>query len=203
MVPLSPSRYIDRTGNGNLSTSDVWLANGTNIQVVATPSNYFFFGRWQGQTNGCTIASNRITVVMNSGRAIAAVFSPYLATNNVPKWWLAQFGLTNFYSDATNDIDRDSFFTWQEYIAGSDPTNPLSFFCLTGLGPGTQGIVLRWPSISSRFYSVSCSTDALQSTSAYVGIPGASNLPATPAENSYTDTMQRVRPCFFRIHVRE
>ena len=62
--------------NGGLSTNDCWLAAGTNLQVTATPSNYWHFLIWSGDTNGCTAAGNKITVVMNSPRIIQAIFAP-------------------------------------------------------------------------------------------------------------------------------
>ncbi len=64
---------------------------------------------------------------------IAAEFAPDLAANNTPKWWLAQADpdwTNDFNAAATNDMDRDGLFTWQEYITGTDPTNHASAFRL-------------------------------------------------------------------------
>lgn len=44
--------HVDKTGMGAVSTNDVRLASGTNVQVTATPAGSFTFGGWQGQTNG-------------------------------------------------------------------------------------------------------------------------------------------------------
>ena len=142
---------------------------------------------------------------MTRPRIITAVFAADLASNNVPKWWLADYGLTNFNADTTNDIDRDGFFTWQEWIAGTDPTSPLSFFRFTGAGgnQGTSGLVIRWPSLSNRFYSLSRSTNLFDGLNAFVPIPGASNMPGTPQENSFTVTVDGIGPRYYNVGVRE
>jgi len=194
--------HVDTAGNGSVSTNDAWLALGTNVQVTATAAVYFAFGSWQGQTNGCTISSNIITVVMSAPRTVTAVFAAQLATNNVPKWWLAQYGLTNFDADALRDVDHDGLLTWQEWVAGCDPTNINSVFRFTNfVAAASQGIVVRWSSASNRFYDLSRGTNLIVGTNAFVILPGASNLPATPAVNSYTDTVQGAGPYFYKIGV--
>jgi hypothetical protein len=163
--------HIDRIGSGSVSTSDVWIAKGTNVQVIATPGNYFSLGNWQGQTNGCTTSSNRITVAMDQPRNLVAVFVAEMATNAVPKWWLAQHNLTNFNADALQDIDFDGLKTWQEYIAGTDPTNSESCFRITlddrnGIG---------WTAVSGRVYNVYWTTNLLTTGFQCMG----SNIPWT------------------------
>jgi len=192
------------TGNGAVSTNNAWFVSGANVHLTATPENYFIFGAWQGQTNGCAIASNTITVFMNTTRTIMALFYAQLATNNVPKWWLAQSGLTNFNVDAMRDVDNDGMLTWQEWIAGCDPTNINSVFRFTSADSApSQGMVVRWPSISNRFYDLSRATNLMAGTNAFTILPGASNMPATPTQNIYTDAVQGIGPYFYRIDVRE
>ncbi len=65
---------VGYTGAGSLSTGDRWLACATNLQVVATPSNHWRFIQWTGQTNGCAVASNVISISMAVPRAITGVF---------------------------------------------------------------------------------------------------------------------------------
>ena len=51
-----------------------WYSAGGSATVTATPNaNYHFVG-WAGDTNGCVISSNRITVSMNQARSISAAF---------------------------------------------------------------------------------------------------------------------------------
>jgi hypothetical protein len=141
---------------------------------------------------------------MNSARTLEVVFKANLATNNVPQWWLAHYGLTNLNVDALRDVDHDGMLTWEEWVAGCDPTNKASVFRFASAGgaPG-QGNVIRWPSISNRFYGLTRSTNLVLGTNGFLVLPGASNMPATPAMNSYTDDVQGVGPYFYRINVRE
>jgi hypothetical protein len=62
-------------GSGTVNVADGWYQQSSNVTITATAStNYFFIG-WSGATNGCTISSNQITVLMDAPRAITATFS--------------------------------------------------------------------------------------------------------------------------------
>lgn len=191
-------------GQGSLSTGDVWVARGTNVQITATKSNYWTFSRWTGDTNGCTVSSNRITMVMNQARQVVGVFSADVVTNRVPKWWLAQYGLTNFNTDAMGDLDHDGMLAWQEWVAGCNPADGNSVFQLMSVdGASGPGRIIRWPSIPNRFYGLTRSTNLALGANGFLMLPGADNMPATPTENSYTDTVEGVGPYFYRLDVRE
>jgi hypothetical protein len=135
---------------------------------------------------------------------VVDVYNGERATNNVPKWWLAQHGLTNFNADAMGDGDHDGMFTWQEWVAGSDPTTNGSVFQFrsVGVSPG-QGAVIRWPSIPNRFYNLSRSTNLLSGTNMFSILPGAAGMPATPPENVYTDPVEGFGPFYYKISVYE
>ena len=184
--------HVDMTGHGSVSTSDVWIAKGTNILVTAVPGSYCSFGGWQGQTNGCTIVSNKITAAMTMARSIGVVFIAEMATNAVPKWWLAQHNLTNFNTDAMGDVDLDGQKTWQEYIAGCDPTNKESFFRITKCDRDMIG----WDGASGRVYSVYWTTNLMNG---FPPQPLASNIPWTQA--SFTNSTTAPGG-FYKINVR-
>jgi hypothetical protein len=180
------------------------FVRGWQQQLTATPATYYRFSSWSGQTNGCTTSSNMITVTVDSQRVVTVMFDAEKATNNVPKWWLAQYGLTNFNVDAMRDLNHNGMLAWQEWVAGCDPTNPASIFCFTAAETASStGMVLRWPSISNRFYTLSRSTNLVAGANGFIAIPGAVHMPATPTENSYTDSVQSVGPVFYRINVHE
>ncbi len=195
---------VEPVANGQTSLNTAWLPVSTNIQITATPAPYYVFVGWQGQTNGCVMEGASITVAMSESRTISPLFMPELTTNAVPKYWLAQYGLTNFTSDAMTDVDHDGMSTWQEWVAGCDPTNNQSVFRLSHMdaGPG-QGMILRWPSVSNRFYSLSQATNLLAGANAFVCPPDAINMPATPPENVYTNFAAGAGTCFYKIDVRE
>lgn len=58
-----------------------------------------------------------------------------LTTNGTPIVWLEKHGLGNGRYDVADqsDIDEDGFSTWQEYRAGTNPTNAASVFKIIGL----------------------------------------------------------------------
>jgi hypothetical protein len=150
--------HLDLQGVGSISTNDVWLAKGTNITVTATPATNFV--SWGGQTNGCTITSNKIKVPMTATRFITAIFNGQAASNDVPAWWLNQYGLTN--TDAMLDIDHDSMLTWQEYLADSNPTNSGSVFRVSITNAYGKATVSWTPNLSTaRIYTVYGATNLL------------------------------------------
>jgi len=142
---------INTDGNGSASTSGGWVLSGTNVQITATPDTYYHFAGWSGDvvTNSTTF-----TIMMSRPRLVTASFSANITTNTgTPEWWMAQYGLTNFNIDVTNDLDRDGLSTWQEYIAGCDPTNRASVLDV-GLSIGVSGNEISWYGVSGRYYQL-------------------------------------------------
>ena len=124
-------------------------------------------------------------------------------SNGIPWGWLLQYHLE---TDGSADCltAGNGMLVWQNWVAGCDPTNPASVFRVTHMDyNASSGLVIRWPSISNRFYNLSRSTNLLAGTNAFTILPGASNMPATPTENCYTDTVQGVGPYYYKIDVRE
>ncbi|MFZ4395561.1 MAG: Ig-like domain-containing protein [Kiritimatiellia bacterium] len=152
---------VDCGTNGSATPTNSWFVRGSNIQVTATPAAYFYVAGWSGQTNdGTFISSNQLSFTMDAPRAIQVGFSAFLATNSVPQWWLAQYGLTNggFDAGAMLDSDNDGMLNWAEYVAGTDPTNPLSVLHIAGFTPGFVDFT---PAFASRQYVVLTSTNLL------------------------------------------
>ena len=95
------------------------------------------------------------------------------------------------------DSDGDGLDDWQEVYCGTSPTNNADYLkTLFGeVDPAGGMIVVKWPSADGRFYSLGRTTNLVEAFSAIV-----TNLPATPPENSYTDTpVNATSPHFYRI----
>jgi hypothetical protein len=60
--------------------------------------------------------------------------------------------------------------------------------------------VIRWSSESNRFYNLSRTTNLLQS---FAAVTDATNLPATPPENVYTNPVPDGAAAFYRINVHQ
>lgn len=98
-------------------------------------------------------------------------------------WELQNFdNLTN--ANATSDFDSDGLPDWHEQLAGTDPKDTNSQLRATSATPedAGSGFVIRWSSISNHSYDVERSTNLLEGFAVL-----ATNLPATPPENIYTD----------------
>lgn len=96
----------------------------------------------------------------------------------VPYDWLKAYGMTsNFEEAAISDSDDDGYSAWQEFVAGTDPTNLLSHFAITYYD---QTNLLWSPRLPDRIYTV----------------VGKTNLSDT-AWGAPTNTFHR----FFRVRV--
>ena len=85
--------------------------------------------------------------------ASAALTPPQITSDD---WRMFFFGsLTNALAQDNADPDGDGVPNWQEYLAGTNPTNNLSLFQFSGSGfvsGGTQNINLSWATAPGRTY---------------------------------------------------
>ncbi len=81
-----------------------------------------------------------------------------LDRDGLPDSWELKFGLNSGdAADRNSDKDGDGQTNWQEYLAGTNPSNPASFFSI-GLNTGSPRSVL-WTGGSNRTYRVLRSVD--------------------------------------------
>jgi len=117
-----------------------------------------------------------------------------LASNGLPiAWLLANFGTTNVNANA--DPDGDGMSNYQEYVAGTNPTNSYDSLRITAITRGVYGptyTTLLWTSEPTRFYAV-------QQADALSGLPFADRvvLPFAGANNVGFDDYQT--NSFYRV----
>jgi hypothetical protein len=118
--------------------------------------------------------------------------------------WLASYGLPSDGSADYLDSDGDGMNNRQEYLAGTNPTNAASVFKITSgqVITGAQ-FVVRWSSVSNRLYDVLLASNLVTGTSAFVPLLGATNLGGTPPLNTWTDSVSRPTPLFYRVSVHQ
>ena len=138
---------------------------------------------------------------------ISASFTPVLTTNNpaaVPAVWLNTFypETNDFDAAALSDTDADDLSAWQEYIAGTNPTNSGSTFksIVDNTSASPAGNIIRWvgSADTGRTYSIFWTDDLRTPLNTLT-----TNLPsAYPEMNCYTDTLHSAHQCiYYRIKV--
>ena len=139
--------------HGAVDVSDAWQPAGVSTQITALPDPYYGFTAWSGDD---VSTNNPLALLMDAPKAVAANFAALLATNDVPQWWLAQFGWTNdFDAAALDDAEPDGFPTWQEYVGDTDPTDDGSYPRMAFVATWqTNAPVLTWPFSTGRLYSI-------------------------------------------------
>lgn len=121
---------------------------------------------------------------VTADHAILAEFAADTVLCNTPVWWLAESNpawTNNLNAAVTNDPDGDGLSTWQEYIAGTHPTNPLSTFNLHFAWSNGQ-LQVMIPTIEtgpqyeglSRYYSLEVRTNLLTDT--WTPVPGLTDI---------------------------
>jgi hypothetical protein len=116
--------------------------------------------------------------------------------------WLASYGLPSDGSADYLDLDGDGMNNWQEYLAGTSPTNGGSVFkIISGQMISRTQFVVRWSSVSNRLYDVLRTTNLAVGASGFAPLPGATDLIGTQPANTWTDSVSR--PSFYRVSVHQ
>jgi hypothetical protein len=113
--------------------------------------------------------------------------------------WLQQYGLPTDGSADYADFDHDGMNNWQEWIAGTDPTNSAS--CLKMLPPAltTTNAALAWTSVTNRSYFLQRAT-LLNGKQVFTTLQ--TNIPGQASTTSAVDTNATATgPAFYRVGV--
>ena len=113
--------------------------------------------------------------------------------------WLQSYGLPTAASAVYADSDGDGLNNWQEWLAGTSPTNAASALRLQLPVSVPGNVTLTWSSVTNRTYFV-------QRATSLVTPPTFSllqtNLPGLPDTTSFTDTNPPPSgPAFYRVGV--
>ncbi len=115
--------------------------------------------------------------------------------------WLQQYGLP---TDGTADhlqSDADGMDNWQEWIAGTDPTNATSGLWMLSPTSIVSGVKVCWTSVTNRTYSLEHATTMITAASFSLL---QSNIVGLAEITSFTDTNTTDgAPRFYRVRVEQ
>jgi PKD repeat protein len=122
-------------------------------------------------------------------------------TSGISYAWLQQFGLPTDGSADFADTDSDGMNNWQEWVAGTSPTDPLSRLRMLSPVPSPTNAIVRWESVSGRKYFVQRGANLnAQPTFATV----ATNLTGVTNVTTYTDKqVAGPGPFFYRVGIQQ
>jgi hypothetical protein len=153
------SLYID----GQLATQQVAsgaLTITTDPLVIGNKPSGNVFDAFSG-----TLDDVRIYCSALSPTQISQLYNIDSVGDGIPNWWRDQYfgasSSTNATSCATCDDDGDGMSNLQEYLAGTDPTDPNSAFRITAISITGNDIAVTWTTQPNK-------TNQLESS----GVPG-------------------------------
>ena len=128
------------SGNGVVSNMPAgpWYYTNETVSLTAYGQNGSIFTGWSGETNGAIINTNQLIFTnMATPRYVTANFVG--GVTHTPKgtpyvWIQHYYGVTNYDAVDLLDLDGDGLLTWEEYIAGTDPTDSNSVFQVLSIG---------------------------------------------------------------------
>jgi len=112
--------------------------------------------------------------------------------------WLQGYGLPTAASAIYADSDHDGLSNWQEWVAGTNPTNAASVLRLQPPLFAPASVTLTWPSVTNRAYFVERATNLMTWTFSVL----RTNIPGLPDTTSFTDTSPPLPgPAYYRVGV--
>lgn len=147
-------------------TAHVWAADRTGTDIT---TNGIYVGLTASGTSG---GQAQYLKLIDTSESHAGQPNPYVnpstANDGIPDWWKQKyFGGGVNVSDpnfANADPDGDGMTNYQEYLAGSDPTDVNSKLTMKTMAMSGQALDLTWNSIVGQNYRVQYSADLVNWT---------------------------------------
>ena len=218
-------QFIVGTGGSTNWPPQVYNYNGTNAPY--TPVNLWNITETYGyllveisgpgaNDLGVTMTWKQRTYDTNTASyiyvATTNVFT-YTAVNRqadsvgdgIPDWWRAQYfggsgATTNATSCATADPDHDGVDNYHEYLAGTNPTNALSYFHIQSISNNATGLTVFYQSSWGRNYTLYSTTNL--ASGAWLAVPSQTDILGDGGVDALTDSAAATNARrFYRIAV--
>ena len=149
--------------NGSFPINYQWRVGNTPLTNFFLNSSASFFTLRNVQASQ---AGNYRVVITNAaqpgGLASSTAALTVLAdadADGFPDSWTQRYfghptGQAADLSRPADDADSDGFSNWQEYVAGTDPTNALSYLKINSLTPSPGQATLEFLAVSNRSYTL-------------------------------------------------
>lgn len=183
------------------------LPNQDNIYTVGMSSNEWHKPPWTyGTFNNDKLSITKFNLLIRRhGDSKEQNFEIHGVSFEVyeyfPQDWIDMYFPSNTLSQtelAELDSDGDGTSNYEEYIAGTIPTDSESVFKVVNITCNTKEIQLYWYSVDGKLYSIDRSTNLMIGFDRVVR-----NLLATPPVNMYIDnTATNKVPYFYSIEVK-
>ncbi len=188
-------------GRQVLTNYDIYVAAG-GMNIATT--NVF--------TNIVTDAQLEIDFVLGtadkariSGIQVRKIADVDTDGDGIPDWWMLGYfnhstGQSNDNSLASDDADGSGFSNLQDYLAGTDPTNPNSAFKITQIVTVGTDVQVSWSTVSGKTYQLqSCPSPDSDCSWTSVGSQTAGTGSIVTQTDSGAAT--NVPPLFFRVQL--
>jgi hypothetical protein len=169
------------TNTATLPIEYRWRVNSRNTRTNILNRRYDFF------TISNVVGTSNINIgLVNVGGSVLSALAAVTPINDfdadgMPDAWEVVYGFdTNNPADASQDFDLDTANNRDEYIAGTDPSDPQSYLKVNSAVDGGEA-VLTFQAISNRTYGL-LSVDAL-------GAPWTTLAPVIARTNNRVETV--------------